>query len=251
MKRLLIAALLIVFSFAARAEEITVFAASSLKTALDRVAANWQAQSGVQVVLAYDGSGRLAQQILNGAPADLFISASGEWMDAAEPALQVSSRRDLLGNDLVLIGAGKPEPQVISAALDLGALLGVGRLAIGQTTAVPAGQYGRQALEALGLWDGVDGRLAEGDSARAALDLVARGETPLGVVFGSDLMAGQAAELDIGLIGGFPPDSHAPILYPAALLKGSGPQASAFLDYLGSQPAQEIFVALGFTRLAP
>ena len=110
MKRLLIAALLIVFSFAARAEEITVFAASSLKTALDLVAANWQAQSGVQVVLAYDGSGRLAQQILNGAPADLFISASGEWMDAAEPALQVSSRRDLLGNDLVLIGAGKPEP---------------------------------------------------------------------------------------------------------------------------------------------
>lgn len=251
MKALLLAALISAGPLAARAEGVTVFAASSLKTALDEIAWAWTGQTGVDVALNYDGSGRLAGQILQGAPADVFISAAPEWMDAAMTALDASSRRDLLGNDLVLIAHGQRPQQGIGPQTDLAGMLGGGRLAVGQVDAVPAGQYGRQALQALGLWDQVSGRLAETDSAGAALELVARGEAPLGVVFGSDLVAGLAAGLDISLVGRFSKGSHAPIRYPSALVARAGPDAAAFLEYLSGPAARAVFLRLGFAEVPP
>lgn len=251
MKALLLAALIAAGPIVARADEVTVFAASSLKPALDEIALAWTGQTGMAVALNYDGSGRLAGQILQGAPADVFISAAPEWMDAAMPAMAAESRRDLLGGDLVLIAHGQRPQQGIGPQTDLAGMLGGGRLAIGQVDAVPAGQYGRQALQALGLWDQVAGRLAETDSAGAALDLVARGEAPLGVVFGSDLVAGLAAGLELSLIGRFAAESHAPIRYPAALVAGAGPNAAAFLEHLSGPQAQAVFLRLGFAEVPP
>ncbi len=252
MKRLILAGVLIWGAAMARADEITVFAASSLKTAFDQIAQAWQAQSGVGVVLVYDGSAKLANQILQGAPADVFASASVEWMDAADAggALQADTRRNLLGNELVLIGAGAWPPTEIAPGLDLKAMLGDGRLAIGQRASVPVGQYGRQALEALGLWSQVEDHLAEVETARAGLDLVARGEVPLGIVFASDAVAGLAAGQQISVIGTFPEGSHSPILYPVALTATAAPQAQGFMQYLSSPAAREIFVAQGFKIVA-
>lgn len=249
MKALVLAALIAAGPLAARADGITVFAASSLKAALDQIAVAWTDETGVAVALNYDGSGRLAGQILQGAPADVFISAAPEWMDAAMPAMEAASRRNILGGDLVLIAHGQRRQQGIGAQTDLAGLLAGGRLAIGQVDAVPVGQYGRQALQALALWDQVAGRLAETDSAGAALDLVARGEAPLGVVFGSDLIAGLAAGLDISLVGRFAVESHAPIRYPAALVAGVGPEAAAFLEHLSSPKARAVFQRLGFAEV--
>ncbi len=251
MKRLIFAAMIVLAAGAVRAEEITVFAASSLKTALDEIAATFSAGSGVPVVLAYDGSAKLAQQILNGAPADLFISAAPNWMDAAAGAMVAGSRVDLLGNDLALIAAGQMGAQEITQALDIGVLLGGGRLAMGQVNAVPVGQYGQAALQNLGLWAQVKDHLAEVETARAALDLVARGEVPLGVVYGSDFVAARAAGLDVSLIGIFPDTSHPPIRYPAALVTGAGPEAAQFLAYLQGPQAREVFETQGFTVLPP
>ena len=248
-KALFLAALLAASPLAARADLITVFAASSLKPALDEIALAWTGQTGVDVALNYDGSARLAGQILQGAPADLFISAAPEWMDAAAPAMEGSSRRDLLAGDLVLIAHGQQPEQGIGPQIDLAALLGGGRLAIGQTETVPVGQYARQALQSLGLWDQVREGLAETGSAGAVLELVARGEAPLGVVFGSDLVAGLAAGLDISLIGRFPGESHAPIRYPAALVAGVGPDAAAFLEHLSGPKARAVFLRLGFAEV--
>lgn len=233
------------------ADQITVFAASSLKTALDQIAEGWQAQTGTQVVLAYDGSARLAGQILQGAPADIFLSAAPEWMAAAAPALQAGTVRGIAGNDLVLIAHGARPPQDISPKTDMAALLAGGRLAVGQAGSVPVGTYARQALQALGLWQGLAGKLAETDSARAVLDLVARGEAPAGVVFGSDLVAGQAAGMEISLIGRFPAGSHDPVRYEGALVAGSGPRAAAFLDHLGTPPAVAALARAGFKAAPP
>ncbi|MGQ0611592.1 MAG: molybdate ABC transporter substrate-binding protein [Paracoccaceae bacterium] len=251
MRTLFLAALIAAGPFAACADGITVFAASSLKGALDRIAADWTDDTGVAVALNYDGSGRLAGQILQGAPADLFISAAPEWMDAAMPAMAAESRRNILAGGLVLIAHGQVPQQAIGPQTDLAGLLGGGRLAIGQVDAVPAGQYARQALQDLGLWDQVSGRLAQTDSAGAALDLVARGEAPLGVVFGSDLVAGLAAGLDISLVGRFAEASHAPIRYPAALVAGAAPEAAAFLEHLSGPKARAVFLRLGFAEVPP
>lgn len=251
LKALFLAALFAASPPAARAEGITVFAASSLKTALDEIAADWTARSGIEVALNYDGSARLAGQILQGAPADLYVSAAPEWMDAAAPAIDTVSRRDLLGGDLVLIGFGQQAEQGIGPQTDLANLLGEGRLAIGQTGSVPVGQYAAQALQSLGIWDQVRGRLAETDSAGAVLELVARGEAPFGIVFGSDLIAGLLAGHDISLIGRFPAASHAPIRYPAALVAGASPQAAAFLAHLSGPEARAVFARFGFAEAPP
>ncbi len=232
----------------AAAEAVTVFAAASLKTALDAVADGFEAGAGAEVTLSYAGSSALARQIVRGAPADIFLSASPDWMDrvAAEGLLEPGSRRDLLGNRLVLIApAPGPRPVSLDTETDLTALLGGGRLAMALVEAVPAGIYGRQALTHFRLWDAVAGQVAQTDNVRAALALVARGEASLGIVYATD----ARAEPRVAVLAAFPEESHGPILYPVARLARSGPEAAAFLAHLTSPEAAAIFTAHGFIVL--
>ncbi len=233
-----------------RAEgSVLVFAASSLQTALDRVAADWQAEGGAPVVISYGASSALARQIEAGAPADIVFSASEEWMERLDDAglLRAGTRTDLLGNALVLIRPGPGDDLgEIGPGFDLATMLAGGRLAIALTDAVPAGIYGREALVSLGLWDEVDGRLAETDDVRAALALVAAGAAPLGVVYATDAKAEPA----VSVVGRFPEASHVPIRYPVALTAASGAtDAASFHAYLASAPARARFEAEGFTWL--
>jgi molybdate transport system substrate-binding protein len=239
---------LFVVAGALRADTVTVFAAASLKTALDKVAENWRDAGAGNIVISYAGSSALARQIEAGAPADLFISANIAWMDhlAALDLIDTASRIDLLGNQLVLIGPAGAAPVEITPDLDLIGLLGTDYMAMALVEAVPAGIYGHQALTQLGLWAQVRTQVAQLNNVRAALVLVARGEAPLGVVYATDALA----EPDVGVLGAFPPDSHSPIVYPAALVsEGTNPQAAAFLQYLSGPLAQQVFAAHGFEVL--
>lgn len=233
----------------AAAEEVVVFAAASLKTALDGVAADFQAQTGHRVTISYAGSNALAKQILEGAPADLFISAAENWMDEVEKAGLVvpGSRSDLLGNSLVLVAHGKDAaPVAIEPGFDLKGLLGDGRLAMGMVASVPAGQYGKAALESLGVWAAVEPQVAQTDNVRAALALVSSGEAPYGIVYASDAVADD----HVTVTGTFPADSHPAIVYPVALLTGAADVADrAFLDALKADAADAVFSAQGFKVL--
>jgi molybdate transport system substrate-binding protein len=233
----------------ASADDVVVFAAASLKTALDEVAAGWRAETGHTVTISYAGSNQLAQQIIQGAPADIFISAAVNWMDEVEKAGLVAegTREDLLGNTLVLIAHGKDAAAVeIGAGLDLPALLGDGKLAMALVDGVPAGQYGKAALISLGLWDAVAPSVAQSDNVRAALALVSTGEAPYGIVYASD----AAADDNVTIVGTFPADSHPPIIYPAALLTEAADEADrAFFAALGSHAARAAFEAQGFAVL--
>ncbi|WP_378944143.1 molybdate ABC transporter substrate-binding protein [Paracoccus sp. R86501] len=236
------------FAAPLHAEQITVFAAASLKTALDRIADEWNATAQDQVVVSYAGSSALAKQIQQGAPADIFISAAVDWMDLLQDQdlIAPDSRIDLLGNDLVLIGGQGDQPVDLGPGFDLPGLLGQGKLAMALVDSVPAGVYGKQALSSLGLWEGVSGNVAQADNVRAALALVASQEAPLGVVYATD----AAAEPEVAVIGHFPDDSHDPITYPAALVADSRhPQAQGFLDYLMGRDAGQVFAGQGFTLI--
>lgn len=244
--RPILIALLILAPLSAPAAEITVFAAASLKTALDQIAADYQASSGDTVTIAYDSSAKLAKQIQQGAPADLFISASQQWMDvlAADTLINPATRRDLLGNSLILIAAGQAEPVEITPDLNLAALLQGGKLSMALVNSVPAGQYGKEALTTLGLWSQVENQVAQSDNVRAALSLVTAGEAPYGIVYASDAVAAGDA---ITVVGTFPASSHTPITYPAALTATAKPAARALLDALSSDAASAVFTAQGFT----
>lgn len=214
-----------------RAETLTVFAAASLKGPLDEVAADM-----ADVTVAYGGSGTLARQVAQGAPADVVLLANAEWTDWLAARGFVASPRDLFSNALVLVA---PRPGEV--ALDersLRAALGDGRLAIGMTRSVPAGIYGRAALAGLGLWDAVADRLAEVENVRLALALVARGEVPLGLVYATD----AAAEPAVSVVARLPRESHPPIRYSGAAVSGH-PRAEAFLDAVAAHPA---FAGAGF-----
>lgn len=237
-------------STAARAQDdagLTVFAAASLKEALDDAAAAYRKQTGVPVRVSYAASSALARQIEQGAPADVFFSADLEWMDYLQQRnrLDVATRRSLLGNRLVLIAPRASKAQVdLRRPATLLAALGDGRLAVGQTRTVPAGKYAKASLESLSLWSGVRPRLAESESVRAALMLVARGETPLGIVYASD----AKSEPDVRVVATFPEDSHPPIVYPVAALRGArAAQAARFLQWLASPAADALFTKRGFT----
>lgn len=246
-RKLALALMLATAPMAAQAEEVVVFAAASLKTALDQIAAEWQAETGHSVALSYGGSNKLALQILQGAPADIFISASPKWMDEVEAAGDVvpDTRADLLGNQLVLIGAANAAPVTLSPELDTAALLAGGKLSMALVEAVPAGQYGKAALESLGLWEAAAQHVAQSDDVRAALRLVAVGEAPYGIVYASDAVA----EPGVKVVATFPADSHPKITYPAALLAGAEDAADrAFLAALSGLKAMEIFTAQGFSR---
>ncbi|MEQ4574396.1 MAG: molybdate ABC transporter substrate-binding protein [Gammaproteobacteria bacterium] len=227
---------------------LTVFAAASLKESMDEAAAAYQQATGTPVRVSYAASSALARQIEQGAPADVFFSADLEWMDYLQQRGQVDAtqRRNLLGNTLVLVAPAASTPRVdLAKAGSLAAALGAsGRLALGQTASVPAGKYAKEALQKLGQWDALGGRLAESESVRAALMLVARGEAPLGIVYGSD----AKAEPKVRVVATFPASSHAPIVYPVAPLKNArNPAARAFVQWLATPAAKPIFVRRGFS----
>lgn len=228
------------------ADRVVVFAAASLKTGLDQVAADFQANTGHEVVISYAGSNALAKQIIEGAPADIFISAAVNWMDEVEKAGLVASgtRADILGNRLVLIAHGKDAaPVEIGPETDLAGLLAGGRLSMAMVDAVPAGQYGKAALEHLGLWPSVSGAVAQSENVRAALALVASGEAPYGIVYASDAVADD----NVTVVATFPENSHPPIVYPAALLTGAADTGDrAFLEALTDEAADAAFAAQGF-----
>lgn len=229
-------------------QSLTVFAAASLKESMDEVAVAYEKYSGVPVRTSYAASSTLARQIEHGAPVDVFISADLDWMDYLQDRGKIDSteRRNLLGNTLVIIA-----PVASNARVDLTqpgslrqALGRNGRLAVGQTNSVPAGKYARTALHALGHWDDVVARLAEVESVRSALMLVARAEAPLGIVYGSD----ARAEPRVRIVATFPAPSHAPIVYPVAPVKGGhGPHSSEFVQWLGGHQARGIFINRGFS----
>lgn len=230
-----------------RAEEVVVFAAASLKTALDQVAADFEAATGDTVTISYAGSNALAKQIIEGAPADVFVSAAVNWMDEVGKAGLVVARKDLLGNTLVLVahGAG-PAPVDIGPRFDLKGLLGDGKLAMGMVESVPAGQYGKASLESLGVWRAVEGSVAQSENVRAALALVVSGEAPYGIVYASDVVG----EPGVTVVGTFPEDSHKPIIYPAALLTGAADAADrAFFQALSADAADAKFAEQGFAVL--
>ena len=226
----------------AAAGDVTVFAAASLKDAMDDVALAWREATGGRATVSYAGSSMLARQIEAGAPADVFISANVEWMDALEEQglIVAGTRVDLLGNALGLVAAD--EAPAIELR-DLPEALDDNRLAMALYDAVPAGIYGRAALASLGLWDAVAGRVAQASNVRAALVLVATGEAPYGVVYATDV----AAEPRVRVVDTFPPDSHPSITYPAAVTaEGDGAEARAFLDFLQEPKADAAFRRHGF-----
>lgn len=234
-----------------RADTITVFAAASLKTALDDIAAGFTSQTGHDLRLSLAGSSALARQIQLGAPADVFISANPEWMDVlhANGLLTSGSRIDLVGNRLVVIAPADSampldlaQPDAIAVRLD------TGPLAMALVNAVPAGIYGKEALETLGHWTAISHRVAQTDNVRAALALVSAGEAPLGLVYASDV----SADPDVVVVADIPETAHAPIIYPAAVIKGGNEATSIdFLSYLQTTEARSVFAAQGFQPLEP
>jgi molybdate transport system substrate-binding protein len=228
-----------------------IFAAASLKDALDGVNAAWQKATGKNAVISYAASSALAKQIEQVAPADVFISADEDWMDylAARNLIRPDSRFDLLGNSLVLIAPKDSTLTVkIAPSFPLASLLGDGRLAMADTLTVPAGKYGKASLETLGVWDAVRDRIAQAENVRAALALVSRGEAPLGIVYATD----AKADPKVKVLDTFPDGTHPPIIYPAAITAASiQPDAEAFLAFLRSSAARAIFEAQGFTVLTP
>lgn len=235
----------------ARAEDAkpVVFAAASLKGSLDEAAAAFKAAKGIDVNISYAGSNALAQQIANGAPAELFISADEKWMDdvAGKGFIKADSRVDLLSNELVLIAPKASAVQLkIAPGFGLAAALGDGKLAMADPDSVPAGIYGKAALTKLGVWDAVSAKVARAENVRAALAFVAAGEAALGIVYLTD----ASAEAKVRLVDTFPADTHELILYPAALTSTATDKAAQFLAFLQSDAATAIFTKAGFGKPA-
>ena len=233
------------FATIAAADTITVFAAASLKDALDENAKAYQARSGDRIVVSYAASSALAKQIEAGAPADLFISADLEWMDYLEQRrlIRADTRRNLLRNRLVLIAPVDSKVSVnIAPGFPLATLLGNGRLAMANPDSVPAGRYGKASLEALGVWKDIQSKVAAAENVRAALVLVSRGEAPFGIVYRSD----AAAEPKVRVVGLFPENTHPPIIYPIAVTAAGKSAAAAFLSWLNKPEPRAIFQKHGF-----
>jgi molybdate transport system substrate-binding protein len=231
--------------------DMLIFAAASMKTALDELAGPCRQATGLTIRASYAASSVLAKQIEQGAPADLFVSADLEWMDyvAERHLIKPETRVNLAGNDLVLIApASHPVKLAIAPNFPLAAALGNGRLAVGDPAAVPAGLYARAALTSLGVWNAVSTHLAPAENVRAALVLVSRGESPLGVVYRTDAIV----EPGVVIVDTFPASSHPPIVYPAALTAKAGASAARVLDFLRGAAAKAILARLGFrTDVAP
>lgn len=246
MFRFLLAAFLLV-AVPARAQPLTVFAAASLTDALKDIGKLWKGAGHSAIRFNFAASSTLARQIEQGAPANIFASADVQWMDyaASKALIAGDTRRNLLGNDLVLVmPKDRVRPVAIGPTLDIAALLGAnGRLATGDPANVPAGMYAQQALSRLGLWNKIQSRLARSDSVRSALLLVERGEAPAGIVYATD----AAIAPNVAIAGVFPDSTHDPIIYPFAVTTaGDTAEARAFLLFLAGPDAAQVFRARGF-----
>lgn len=230
-------------------DKVTVFAAASLKNALDATNAAWTKETSKETTVSYAASSALAKQIEAGAPADIFISADLAWMDyvAEKKLVKDDTRSNLLGNRIVLVAPkDAAKPVEIKDGFDLAGLVGDGKLAMGAVDTVPAGKYGKAALEKLGVWPAVEAKVAGVESVRAALALVSRGEVPYGIVYQTD----AAADPGVAVVATFPEDSHPPIIYPIAILsEASSADANAYLNFLKSEAAARFFTEQGFTIL--
>lgn len=231
---------------APRARPLLVFAAASLTDVLRPIAVAYSRQSGEAVTFSFAASSALARQIAAGAQADVFFSADTDWMDflASRHLIDADTRRNVVGNRLALIApAGSRTALEIRRGFDLAGALGPsGRLAVGEPESVPAGRYAREALRSLGVWQSIAGRLIPAENVRAALEYVARGEAPLGIVYETDALI----EHRVRVVGLFPASSHPPIDYPAAAVSGAPPTAAGFVRFLASGRAQGIFHKYGF-----
>jgi molybdate transport system substrate-binding protein len=233
----------------AQDKSLIVFAAASMKNALDDIDAAYTAKTGVKIVASYAASSALAKQTEQGAPADIFVSADTDWMDYATARKNINepTRVNLLGNSMVLI-APKDSPignVTIGPGFDLAKLAGDGKVATGDVKAVPVGKYAKAALEKLGAWQAAATKFAMAESVRAALTLVARGEAVLGIVYTTD----AKVEPGVKIVGTFPADSHPAIIYPVAATTTARAGAGDYLAFLRSSAAKTIFEKYGFTFL--
>jgi len=232
----------------AAGKPVMVFAAASLTDALNAIGKSYEAKTGNHVTFVFAASSILARQIEASSGADMFFSADTDWMDYLDSRGLIAhdTRRNLLGNNLVLIAPANSRLSLkITSHFDLLGALGDGRLAIADPDSVPAGKYGREALTSLGVWNGVVDHLAQAENVRVALAYVARGETPLGVVYTTDAISASK----VRIVDTFPNNTHAPIVYPVALTKDANPEARAFLTFLGGSDATAALVKAGFTIL--
>lgn len=245
--RIALFALIAIWPLTARAAQLTVLAAASLTEALKDASAAWEKTGHEPLRLSFGASSTLARQIEQGAPANVFASADEKWMDylADRKLIAPETRKDLLGNDLVLIvPADNPRTVVIAPGFDLAGLLGAGgRLAVGDPAHVPVGIYAAQALKKLGMWDAILPRLARTEDVRSALRFVELGEAPAGIVYATD----AAISKGVRIAGTFPADSHDPVRYPFAIVRsGDGPDARALMSFLAGPEAHGIFARRGF-----
>jgi len=233
----------------AQDNSLTVFAAASMKNALDDVDAAYTAKTGVKISASYAASSALAKQIEQGAPADIFVSADTDWMDYATGKKNINepTRVNLLGNSIVLIAPkdSKIDNVAIGPGFDLSRLAGDGKIATGDVKAVPVGKYAQAALEKLGAWQAAAPKFAMAESVRAALALVARGEAVLGIVYATD----AKVEPGVKIVGTFPADSHPAIIYPVAATSTAKPDAAGYLAFLKTSAAKAIFEKYGFSYL--
>jgi molybdate transport system substrate-binding protein len=233
----------------AQQAKLVIFAAASLKDALDEVNTAYEHEKGRETTTSYAASSTLAKQIEAGAPADVFISADLDWMDylAKRNLIKPDTRANLLGNRLVLIAPVAADGKLdIAPNFPLARALGNGRLAIADPSGVPAGRYAKAALEALGVWSSVADRLAPAENVRATLALVSRGEAPLGIVYQTDANSDKGVQI----VGTFPASTHPPIIYPIAVIGAStNPGAPGYVAFLKSPTARPIFEKQGFTVL--
>jgi molybdate transport system substrate-binding protein len=252
--RLMSAGLVLAFGLftmapAAKADDVLIFAAASLKNALDDAIANYTKSGATAPKVSYGSSGALAKQIDADAPADIFISADPGWMNDAQKNDKIKSdtRFDYLGNVLVLVEPADSSKTVdIKPGFPLAAMLGNDRLSMADPDSVPAGMYGKAALQKLGVWDAVEPKIARAQDVRAALTFVSRKEAPLGIVYQTD----AAADKGVKIAGVFPADTYPPIIYPAAITAASkNPDATKFLAYLKSDAAKPFFTKQGFAVL--
>ncbi|XSC44564.1 molybdate ABC transporter substrate-binding protein [Bradyrhizobium sp. RDT10] len=234
---------------AAQDKTLIVFAAASMKSALDEIHAAYAVKTGIKITVSYAASSALAKQIEQGAPADVFISADTDWMDYAtsKKTINESSRVNLLGNSIVLIAPkdSRIDNVIIGPGFDLAKLAGDGRIATGDVKSVPVGKYGKATLEKLGSWQAAESKFAMAESVRAALTLVARGEAVLGIVYSTD----AKVEPGVKVVGTFPADSHPAIVYPVAATTTAKPEASDYLAFLRSTVAKTILEKHGFKFL--
>jgi molybdate transport system substrate-binding protein len=231
----------------AHGADLTIFAAASLKEALDDQVARFETATGSKAIVSYAGSNALAKQIEAGAPADIFLSADVDWIDYLDrrKLLRPGTRIDLLRNRLVLIAPAESRSSLrIAPGFGLVSALAGGRLAMANPDGVPAGKYGRDALRSLGVWVDIEPRIARAENVRAALLLVERGEAPFGIVYATDALA----DPKVRVVDTFPQNTHAPIVYPVAIVAASqSAYAQRFIESLRSSAARTLWQQHGFT----